>query len=59
MDLSVSANAAVTDDALATTARDASGFGASVIVHIAIGLVRVSAVAALASPLLLAAWLVL
>lgn len=58
MDLPITSNA--TDDALLAPSLDtARGLGASVVVHLAIGLVRVSAMAALMSPLLLVAWLVL
>lgn len=60
MDLPVTSNTTVTDDAwLASSIDTARGLGASAVVHLAISMVRVSAIISLLSPLLLVAWLVL
>jgi hypothetical protein len=60
MDLSTTSNATVTDDAVLAPSLDtARGLGASAVAHLAVSLVRVSAIVGLMSPLLLVAWLVL
>jgi hypothetical protein len=59
MDLPISADISLTDDSALAPSPDATGMGAAALVHLAIGLIRVSAIAGLASPLLLVAWLVL
>jgi hypothetical protein len=59
MDLPISANTNVTDDVVSAPSLDVVGVGTSALVHLAIGLIRVSALAGLASPLLLIAWVFL
>ena len=60
MDLPIMSNATMTDDALLAPSLDTTrGLGASAVAHVAVGLVRLSAIAGLISPLLLVAWLIL
>lgn len=59
MNLPISASVSVPDDVASAPSLDIAGVGASALAHLAVGLVRVSALAGLASPVLLVAWLVL
>jgi hypothetical protein len=50
---------AITDNVLLAPRPDVAGLAPSALVHLAAGMLRVSAITALASPFLLVAWLVL
>lgn len=53
------ANAATIDNALLAPTFDATAVAPTALVYLAMGLMRVAAITALASPLILVAWLVM